>query len=152
MNRVGKFLILVLAITASSCVKEGHVCYRFQVYNTTDIPMTVHLSSWGEYAVYINDLYDSQYKFHQMETIKSGSSLIFDTQVGDNPDPYEIPLSIIPAWEYVVAIECNGVTIPKEYFSNRENWEFNVANQINGTFSEINLNVSPELIEQLLQN
>lgn len=148
INRAGKFLILVLVIAASSCVKKGYVCYRFEVCNATDAPMTVHLSSWGRYTVSINGMYDSGCKFHDVETIKSGASLIFNAQVGDNPNPHEIPSSIVPAWNYIVAIECNEKTIPKEYFSNRENWELNVANQINGTFSEIRLVITPEQLSQ----
>ncbi len=142
-----KFLaILALTIIASSCVKEGHVCYRFGVFNVTDMPMTVHLSSWGKYSMYINGMYDSTYKFHEVETIKPHSSIIFSTEVGDNPDPYEIPSSIIPAWQYITSIECNGVAIPKEYFTNKEKWEIGVANQINGIFTSISLSVLPELV------
>jgi hypothetical protein len=63
--------------------------------------------------------------------------LIFETQVGFDPDPWQIPLSLTPAWEYV---------------SNRENWDLGVANQINGTFTIISLVISPELIEQFSQN
>lgn len=148
MKQVIKLLtVLILVIITSSCVKEGHVCYRFEVYNTTDTPMTVHLSSWGNYSMYINDLYDSKYKFHEVETIKPYSSLIFSTEVGDDPNPNEIPSSLIPAWEYITAIECNGITISKEYFTNPTNWELSVAPQINGTFTSISLNISSELIE-----
>jgi len=102
--------------------------------------------------MYINGSYDSRHKFQEFETIKPGSQLLFETQVGDDPDPWEIPPSLTPAWDYIVAIECNGVTIPKEYFSNRENWELNVINQINGTFTHVDIVISPELIEQLVQN
>ena len=110
--------------------------------------MTVNLSSWGKYTMFINGLYDSKYKFHKVETIEPHSSLIFNREVGDDPDPYTIPSSLTPAWEYITTIECDGVTIPKEYFTNRENWELNVANQLNGTFTIINLCISPKLIEQ----
>lgn len=106
------------------------------------------MSSWGSYAMFINSIYDSKYKFHEEETIKPHSSLIFSTEVGDDPDPFEIPSSLTPAWEYITAIKCNGVTIPKEYFANRKNWELGVAPQINGTFTSIDLYISPELIEQ----
>lgn len=133
------FLIISLAIIVSSCVKEDHVCYRFEVYNTSNAPITIHLSSWGNYSMYINDMYDSKYKFHEVETIKPQSSLTFSIEVGDNPNPYKIPSSLTPAWEYVTAIECNGETIPKEYFANLDNWELSVANQINGTFTSIRL-------------
>lgn len=145
------FAILALTVIASSCVKEGHVCYRFEIYNATDAPMTVTISSWGGYNIYINDMYDSDYKFHEVETIQSHSSLMFSTEVGDDPDPCRIPSSLVPAWEYITAIECNGVTIPKAYFTNQENWELNVASQINGTFTLINLYILPELIEQFRQ-
>lgn len=144
--------ILALTILISSCVKEGYVCYRFQVYNLTDTSLKIHLSSWGSYQMYINDMYDSRYKFHDVETIQPNLSLIFSTEVGDEPDPLKIPPSLIPAWEYITAIECNGVSIPKEYFTNPKNWELNTAMQINGTFTHITLYISPELIEQLRQN
>lgn len=146
------FAILTLAVIISSCVKKDHVCYRFEVYNATDTPITVRLSSWGSYQMYINGTYDSKYKFHAEETINSNSSLIFSIEVGDNPDPKKIPSSLTPAWEYITAIECNGVAIPKAYFANRENWELNVAPQINGTFTSVGLLISPELIEQFRNN
>ena len=152
MKQIVKLLIFAFIFIVSSCVKEGCVCYRFEVYNLTNTPMTVHLSSWGSYSMYINGLYSSKYKFHEVETIQSKSSLIFSAEVGDDPDPYQIPASIIPAWEHIVAIECNGVAIPKEYFSNPENWEINVANQINGTFSNISLYISTDLVERISQN
>lgn len=144
--------ILALTILISSCVKEGYVCYRFQVYNLTETSLKIHLSSWGSYQMYINDMYDSKYKFHDVEMIQPNSSLIFSTEVGDEPDPLKIPPSLIPAWEYITAIECNGVAIPKEYFTNPKNWELSTAPQINGTFTHITLYISPELIEQLRQD
>lgn len=131
------FAIFALAVTASSCVKEGHICYRFEIYNNTGMPMTVSLSSWGGYTMSINGMYDSSYKFHEVEVIKPYSSLMFSKTVGGDPAPYGIPPSLTPAWEYITAIDCNGVAIPKEYFANRENWETNVAWQINGTFMHI---------------
>lgn len=146
------FIALLLLVTISSCVKEGHVAYRFEIFNATDMHMTVHLSSWGRYTVAVNGLYDSAYKFHEKETITSYSSLSFETQVGDDPDPWQIPMSLTPAWEYLESIECNGVTIPKEYFSNRENWELNPAFQINGTFTHISITITSELIEQFSLN
>lgn len=150
--RIHILKLFILAFMLSSCVKEGHVAYRFELFNATGSPMIVHLSSWGRYSVSVNGLYDSSHKFHEKETITSHSSLIFETQVGFDPDPWQIPLSLTPAWEYVKSIECNGVTIPKEYFSNLENWDLGVANQINGTFTIISLVISPELIEQFSQN
>lgn len=151
MKQLVKILIMALSFMLSSCVKEGHVNYSFEVYNATKTPMTVHLSSWGNYTMYINGMYDSAYKFHEVESIVPGSYLMFSASVGDDPDPWHIPASLTPAWEYITAIECGGVTIPKAYFSNQENWELNPAFQINGTFTTINLVITPELIEQLLQ-
>lgn len=146
------FFILLLIGVASSCVKEGHVMYSFEVYNLTkDKPMTVHLSSWGGYTMYINGLYDSDYKFHEVVTINPRSDLGFTKSVGDDPNPRTIPASLTPAWEYITAIECDGVSIPKEYFGNPENWEIQPAFQINGTFSEIRLEITAELIEQFRQ-
>ncbi|AGY53229.1 hypothetical protein BRDCF_p602 [Bacteroidales bacterium CF] len=101
--------------------------------------------------MYINGTYSSDYKFHPTEAIKSHSSLIFDKIVGDNPDPYEIPSSLTLPWEYIKLIECDGVEIPKEYFSNINNWDLGVAHQITGTFSEYTLIITPELIEQFRQ-
>jgi len=149
MKQISNFLILILlTFTISSCVKEGHVCYRFDIYNGTDTPMTINLSSWGNYNIYINGMYDSEYKFHPTEAIAAHSSLMFDKSVGDNPDPYAIPASLTPPWEYITSIECGGVVIPKEYYSNINNWDFGVASQINGTFTHIELLITPELIEQ----
>lgn len=150
-KQIVKLLMLTLVFILSSCVKEGYVNYSFKVHNATKIPMTVHLSSWGNYTMYINGMYDSAYKFHKMESIEPGSYLMFSTSVGDDPDPWHIPASLTPAWEYITAIECTGVIIPKEYFSNRENWELNPAFQINGTFTIISLVITPELIEQFSQ-
>ena len=149
MKLLGKTIfILSFIMVMASCVKEGHVCYRFEIYNGTDTPMTINLSSWGKYSMYINNVYSSSYKFHRTENIESNSSLIFSGDVGDDPDPNVIPASLTPAWEYILSIECDGVEIPKEYFSNLNNWELNVANQINGTFTQISLLISSELIEQ----
>lgn len=147
MKRI--FIVIALAIMSVSCVKEGHVCYRFEIVNATEKDMTVRLSQWGNYAMYINLVYDSEYSFHEVETIKAHSSLIFSTDVGDNPDPRSIPPSITPAWEYIKAIECNGVAIDKEYFTDIKNWELAAVSQINGKFTMITLVVTPELLERL---
>ena len=48
-------------------------------------------------------------------------------------------------------IECDGVEIPKEYYSNINNWDFGVAHQINGIFSKFTLIITPELIKQFNQ-
>lgn len=87
-----------------------------------------------------------------MEAIRTRWTLIISTEVGDEPNPYEIPASVTPAWKYITAIECNGVAIPKEYFTNAENWELSTTSPINGTFTHINLYISQELIDQLLVN
>lgn len=146
------FFILLLIGVTSSCVKEGHVQYSFEVYNLTkDKPMMVHLSSWGGYTMYINGIYDSGYRFHKEETIKPNSYLMFAKSVGDDPNPFAIPASLTSAWEYITAIACDGVSIPKEYFCNPENWEIQPAFQINGTFTNITLLITPELIEQFRQ-
>ncbi len=145
------FILLLIGVL-SSCTKEGHVSYSFEVYNQTeDTSLTVSLSSWGGYMMYINGMYDSGYKFHQEEAIRPNSSLGFAKSVGDAPDPYKIPSSLTPPWEYITAIECDGVSIPKEYFGNPANWEIQPAFQINGTFSYITLLITPELIEQFRQ-
>lgn len=145
------FILLLIGVL-SSCVKEGHVCYSFEVYNQTgDSPLTVSLSSWGGYTMYINGMYESGYKFHQEEAIRPNSYLGFVKSVGDDPDPNKIPSSLTPAWEYITAMECGGVSIPKEYFGNPANWEIQPAFQINGTFSLITLRITPELIEQFRQ-
>ena len=150
-SAVNFFFILLIIGVVSSCVKEGHVCYRFEIYNGTDTPMTMNLSSWGNYIMFINGIYNSEYKFHPTEAIKSHSSLIFDKIVGDDPDPYAIPTSLTLPWEYIKSIECDGVEIPKEYYSNINNWDLGVARQINGVFSGIKLVITPELIEQFRQ-
>ena len=69
----------------------------------------------------------------------------------DNPDPYAIPSSLTLPWEYIKSIECDGVEIPKEYYSNINNWDFGVAHQINGIFSKFTLTITPELIKQFNQ-
>ena len=122
-STVNIFCILLLIGVASSCQKEGNVCYRFEIYNGTEKPMTMNLSSWGNYIVFINGIYNSEYKFHPTEAIESHSSLIFDKNVEDNPDPYAIPSSLTLPWEYIKSIECDGVEIPKEYYSNINNWD-----------------------------
>lgn len=153
MKQVNKFFsILTLALIMASCTKEDSVSYRFEVQNLTDTSITVKLSSWGSYNIAINGMFDSKYKFQEVETIKPNGSLTFSKNVGGNSEPYEIPSSLTPAWEYITAIECDGVTIPKEYFTKRENWELNVEHQINGTFTYIKLYILPELIEQIRNN
>lgn len=147
------FEILMLVFTISSCTKEGHVPYSFGIYNQTDTPITVHLSSWGDYTMYINGEYNSKYKFHEKEIINPHSFLMFTKVVADNPNPREIPPSLTPAWEYITEIECGGMTIPKEYFTNLENWDYQATTiSIAGKGTNINLWITPELIEQLLQN
>ncbi|WP_446787280.1 hypothetical protein [Macellibacteroides fermentans] len=145
------FFILLLIGVASSCQKEGDVCYRFEIYNGTEKTMTMNLSSWGNYIMFINGIYNSEYKFHPTEAIESHSSIIFDEIVEDNPDPYAIPSSLTLPWEYIKSIECDGVEIPKEYYSNINNWDFGVVHQINGIFSKFTLIITPELIKQLSQ-
>lgn len=152
MKHIVKLLILALALATCSCVKEGHVCYRFVVLNATSEPMNVRLSSWGKYTMYINGQYDSRHKFTEVETIDPNSTLIFDVQIGDDPDPNVIPSSLTPAWEYIESIEIDGVRIPKEYYANRDNWDLAVLNQINGTFTKIGLAITPELIAGLSQS
>lgn len=152
MKQLTGLFLMILTVIVSSCVKEGHVNYRFEVHNATEMPMTIHLSSWGGYNMYVNGMYDSKYKYHEIETINSHSSLIFSKEVGDDPDPYHIPTSLTLAWEYITAIDINGVTIPKAYFANRKNWELSVATQINGTFTSIRLIITPDLLDQLSPN
>lgn len=41
----------------------------------------------------------------------------------DNPGPMQFPPLTLP-WEYIKSIECDGVEIPKEYYSNINNWDF----------------------------
>lgn len=126
--------------------------YSFQVRNhIEDKPITVRLSSWGGYTMYINGIYDSDYKFHEVVTINPRSDLGFSKSVGDDPNPFAIPTSLTPAWEYITAIECDGVSIPKEYFGNPQNWEIQPGFQINGTFTEIKIEITAELIEQFRQ-
>ena len=146
--------IFTLSIILSSCDKEGYVSYCFDVNNTTDMPMTVHLSSWGDYQMFINGFNDPKYKFHESEDIKPYSYLGFVVYVSDDSDSYEIPSSLIPAWEYITAIECDGVTIPKEYFCDQENWEFSVSRSPFSGMTSINLNlfITPELIEKIRNN
>lgn len=141
--------VFMLVFAVASCVKEGHVCYRFEVFNLTDAPMTVRLSSWGVYQMYINGTYNSKHRFQSEETIHANNSLIFSTEVGDEPDPFEIPASLTPAWEHIVSISCNGIDIPKAYFADRGHWDLSSVNQINGTFTIITLVITPELLEQL---
>lgn len=144
------FFVLLLIVITSSCVKEGHVMYTFMVY--TEKPITVRLSSWGGYTMYVNGAYDSNYKFHEVVTIDPYSYLGFTKSVGDYPSASAIPASLTPAWEYIIAIECEGVSIPKEYFKNPQNWEIQPAFQINGTFTDIRLDITAEVIEQFRQN
>lgn len=56
------------------------------MYNRTKVDMKIHLTSWGNYAMYISGTYDSRHKFQEVETIKSGNTLIFYKEVGENPD------------------------------------------------------------------
>ena len=72
----------------------------------------------------------------------------FSQIVGDNPNPHEIPSSVVPAWKYITAMKCGGVSIPRSFFTDRANWETSVAFQINGTFSEIVFVITPELLEE----
>lgn len=143
-NSIYRSLILVVSVLLLfvSCLKEGHVAYRFEVKNATSEPMTVYLSSWGDYKMYINGIYDSKYKFHDMEIIQPHSSLIFSIVVGDDPNPSEIPATLIPAWGYISSIEYDNIKIDKEYFRNKENWKIDVIHQINGTFTQIELVVA----------
>ncbi|MCC8147145.1 MAG: hypothetical protein LIO93_12090 [Bacteroidales bacterium] len=143
------FTILAITVMVSSCMMdEDEVCYRFKVFNVTDTEMKIHLSSWGNYAMIINDKGSSDHKFHGVETINPHSSLEFVKTVGGDPNPWVIPSSLTPAWEYIIKIECDGVTIPKEYVSNQENWDLGVVAQFNGTATQIQLYILPELIEQ----
>lgn len=143
------FAILAIAVVVSSCMDEDEVCYRFNVCNITDTEMKVHLSSWGEYAIIVNGTGKADKKlFLETETINPRSALEFVKVVDGDPNPYEVPSSLTPVWEYVTAIECDGVTIPKEYINNQENWDLNASFQINGTATYIYLDITPELIEQ----
>lgn len=140
--------VIVLLFALSSCLDEDSVEYRFEIANTTETPMEIHLSSWGGYTMYINEMYDSKYKFHEVETIHPHSSIIFSKVVGNNPEARNIPNSLIPPWNYITSITCNGVIIPKEYYANQDNWEINVAYQLNGTFTHIDFYITQELIER----
>lgn len=141
-------ILFIGAILLSACVKEGHVGYSFIVYNRTETDMKINLTSWGNYTMYINELYNSRHKFQEVETIKSRHTLVFYTEVGDEPDPAVLPASLTMPWVYITAIECDGVSIPYSYFTNPDNWENSVAHQINGTYSDWALVITPELIER----
>ena len=142
-------LWLCLIFLLSSChLEEDEVQYNFVIYNWTETPVELTLSSWGAYHVYIDGMYDSRRKFSEQETISPGNYMQFSQIVGDNPNPHEIPSSVVPAWEYITAMKCGGVSIPRSFFTDRANWETSVAFQINGTFSEIVFVITPELLEE----
>lgn len=146
-------LWLCLIFLLSSChLEEDEVQYNFVIYNWTETPVELTLSSWGAYHVYIDGMYDSRRKFSERETISPGNYMQFSQIVGDNPDAGEIPPSIIPAWEYIVSIECGGVSIPKSFFADRANWKIAGAHQFTGTFSDVFLEITPELLEQFKAN
>ena len=129
-------------------MEEDEVQYNFIIHNATETPITIELSSWGAYHVYIDGMYDSRHKFSESETISPNNNMQFSQIVGDNPNPHEIPSSVVPAWKYITAMKCGGVSIPRSFFTDRANWETSVAFQINGTFSEIVFVITPELLEE----
>ena len=149
-KRIGwSILCACMIFLLSSCrMEEDEVQYNFIIHNATETPITIGLSSWGAYHVYIDGMYDSRHKFSESETISPNNNMQFSQIVGDNPNPHEIPSSVVPAWEYITAMKCGGVSIPRGFFTDRANWETSVAFQINGTFSEIVFVITPELLEE----
>ena len=139
-KRIGwSILCACMIFLLSSCrMEEDEVQYNFIIHNTTETPITIELSSWGAYHVYIDGMYDSRHKFSESETISPNNNMQFSQIVGDN----------LPAWEYITAMKCGGVSIPRSFFTDRTNWETSVAFQINGTFSEIVFVITPELLEE----
>ena len=159
-KRIGwNILCACMIFLLSSCrMEEDEVQYNFIIHNATETPITIELSSWGAYHVYIDGMYDSRHKFSESETISPNNNMQFSQIVGDNPNPHEIPSSVVPAWEYITAMKCGGVSIPRSFlgvsiprsfFTDRANWETSVAFQINGTFSEIVFVITPELLEEV---
>ena len=131
-KRIGwSILCACMIFLLSSCrMEEDEVQYNFIIHNATETPITIELSSWGAYHVYIDGMYDSRHKFSESETISPNNNMQFSQIVGDNP------------------MKCGGVSIPRSFFTDRANWETSVAFQINGTFSEIVFVITPELLEE----
>lgn len=140
--------ICMMSMLSSCHLENDEVQYNFIIHNTTETPVTLTLSSWGAYHIYIDGTYDSRHKFSKQETISPHNFIQFSQIVDDNPDAGEISLSIIPVWEYITSIECGGVSIPKEFFANRTNWDISVARQINGVFSDVQFVITPDLIKR----
>ena len=136
-KRIGwSILCACMIFLLSSCrMEEDEVQYNFIIHNATETPITIELSSWGAYHVYIDGMYDSRHKFSESETISPNNNMQFSQIVGGNPNPSEI-------------LKCGGVSIPRSFFTDRANWETSVAFQINGTFSEIVFVITPELLEE----
>ena len=123
-KRIGwSILCACMIFLLSSCrMEEDEVQYNFIIHNATETPITIELSSWGAYHVYIDGMYDSRHKFSESETISPNNNMQFSQIVGDNPNPHEIPSSVVPAWEYITAMKCGGVSIPRSFFTDRANF------------------------------
>lgn len=149
-RQIGRSILwLCIIFLLPSCrLEEDEVQYNFIIHNATETPISIGLSSWGAYHVYIDGMYDSRHKFSECETISPHNDMQFSQIVGGNPNPSEIPSSVVPAWEYITAMKCGGVSIPRSFFTDRANWETSVAFQINGTFSETVFVITPELLEK----
>ena len=97
-KRIGwSILCACMIFLLSSCrMEEDEVQYNFIIHNATETPITIELSSWGAYHVYIDGMYDSRHKFSESETISPNNNMQFSQIVGDNPNPHEIPSSVVP--------------------------------------------------------
>lgn len=121
------------------------------MYNRTKVDMKIHLTSWGNYAMYISGTYNSRHKFQEVETIKSGNTLIFYKEVGENSDLAVLSASLTIPWLYITTIECDGVSVPPSYFTQSDNWKNAIHYQINGTYSHWVLAITSELLNNFSQ-
>ena len=91
-RQIGRSILwLCIIFLLPSCrLEEDEVQYNFIIHNATETPISIGLSSWGAYHVYIDGMYDSRHKFSECETISPHNDMQFSQIVGGNPNPSEI--------------------------------------------------------------
>ena len=127
------FILLFFGV-ASSCVKEGDVCYRFEIFNGTDKPMTMNLRAddtfvedegWHKAATRYNDFLRTRknqkilflelgvgfntpgiikYPFWQM-TIQNTKAIYACLNYGDAAAPGEIEKQSICTLPYILPVQ-----------------------------------------------
>ena len=102
-RQIGRSILwLCIIFLLPSCrLEEDEVQYNFIIHNATETPISIGLSSWGAYHVYIDGTYDSRHKFSECETIsphmKCGGVSIPRSFFTDRAN-----------WETSVAFQING--------------------------------------------